>query len=465
MRPERLGADLVERFSRIAWWTAGGYAILVVAVFVLLSELEMRRALERSADVLESVVVLYDDPGRTTPTVALDALAERLLEMGQQFAITRTVDTTGTFFLSPTMPAERLDAMIVEGGPAEVREAVLEAIAERARWRYRIVHRAMGEFDIYVVASRVPFLTALGGLAGAALVVLPLTLLVARRRVQQSVEQALAPLERVASQTRSIGPDDLDRRIDAPDGPVEVRELGESINRMLDRVDRANRALRSFTADASHELRTPLTLIRAQVQWAQSAGRTPGQMHDTLVSVERELDRTTKMVEDLLLIARGENRQLLLTRQTFDLAEVVREVHEIGEAMVQFKDIRMHAKISDAVLVRGDPDRTRHILLNLVSNAVRYTRVGSVMLLVEYRGEMGVVDVRDTGPGIAPEHRDKIFDRFYRVDPSRSRAHGGAGLGLTIARVLSELQDGRIVVDTEVQRGSTFTLMLPRAGN
>ncbi|MGH7615420.1 MAG: sensor histidine kinase, partial [Gemmatimonadales bacterium] len=229
------------------------------------------------------------------------------------------------------------------------------------------------------------------------------------------------------------------------------------------RVDRAHRALESFTADASHELRTPLTHLRAQVQWASADGRSPAEVREALATVERELDRTTKMVEELLLIARGENRQLTLARQPFDLAAVVREVEEITQAMAAGRELEVRAVPALPVWAMGDADRTRHILLNLASNAVRYTVSGSVTFSLESNGAIVGVRVRDTGPGIAPEHLERIFDRFVRIDASRSRALGGSGLGLAIARLLAELQGGGVKVESTPGRGSAFTLWLPAA--
>jgi len=190
---------------------------------------------------------------------------------------------------------------------------------------------------------------------------------------------------------------------------------------MLERVDRAHRALQAFTADASHELRTPLTHLRARVQWAVAEGRTEGEMREALGAMERVLDQTAKLVEELLLIARGENRQLALAHAPFELGAVVNEVREITEAMALGRELTVSAASSPPLWALGDADRTRHILLNLASNAVRYTPSGSVTFALERNGTMVGVSVRDTGPGIAPEHVERIFDRFFRVDQSRSR--------------------------------------------
>jgi signal transduction histidine kinase len=463
----RLSSVLVKRFSRVAWTALAGQALLVVAVFSVAAEAVLRRSLEHSADVVQSLLGAYTDstggPGSVMPTT----LADRLIGMGEQVVITRTTRNPGgmqqVYFLSPDMPAQRLEGLPASASPDDVRHVLLAAIAQRARWRYRALHRSAGPFDIYIVGSRQPYLVALAGLTAVAALLLPVVALSARGGARRAVAAALGPLGRVTAATSAIGPAELDRRLASPTGQAEITELAESINRMLERVHRAHRALESFTADASHELRTPLTHLRAQVQWALGEGRAAPDVAEALVAMERELERTTKMVDELLLIARGENQQLALARAPFELTALVAEVKEIAEAMAVGRDLAVQVAASDPVWAWGDADRTRHVLLNLASNAVRYTARGSVTLAGRYTGTMAGVSVADTGPGIAQEHIARIFDRFYRIDQSRSRAFGGAGLGLAIARLLAELQGGTIAVESAPGQGSTFTLWLPRA--
>jgi signal transduction histidine kinase len=279
----------------------------------------------------------------------------------------------------------------------------------------------------------------------------------------RAVSVALAPLARVVDETRLIGPSDLSRRVPAPAGVVEVSELSEALNRLLERVERAHRALEGFIADASHELRTPLSHIRAQAQWSLDDRRSGADQAEALAGIARETERMIRMVEDLLLIARGENRQLALASSDFDLVAVVHEVEEIAAAMAKGRDLSVRSEVNGSIHAVGDPDRTREILLNLASNAVRHTSAGSVVFTCERGDGMVGVAVRDTGCGIEPQHLQRIFDRFYRVDRARSRTHGGAGLGLTIARLLAELQGGRIEVESTQGKGSVFAVWLPAA--
>ena len=463
----RLGAVLTRRFTRIVWTGLAGYAVLVVAVFAVAAEMALRRSLEQSADLTQSLLGAYRDSTSEPGGVMPSALADQLVAMGGQVVITRT--TTGAsgqqdvYYVSPDMPARRLEGLPPSASPDDVRLALLAAIAQRARWRYRVLHRAAGAFDIYVVASRESYVVALGALVAAAALLLPAVGFAVARGARQAVAGALRPLERVAAETRAIGPAELGTRLTSPTGQAEVTELADSVNRMLERVDRAHRALQAFTADASHELRTPLTHLRAQVQWAAAEGRTETETRESLGAMERVLDQTAKLVEELLLIARGENRQLALAHAPFELTAVVGEVREITEAMALGRDLAVSATPSSPRWAVGDADRTRHILLNLASNAVRYTQNGSVTFALETNGNMVGVSVRDTGPGIPPEHLERIFDRFFRVDQSRSRDLGGSGLGLAIARLFAELQGGHITVASTPGAGSTFTVWLPAA--
>ncbi len=314
MSERRLSTVLIARFRRVAWTALAGYAGLAVTAFAVAGEGVLRRSLDHSAAVVQSLLGAYTDSTGGPGSVMPATLAEQLVGMGGQVVITRTRGMHEVYFLSPGMPAKRLTGLPASASPEDVRQALLAAIAQRARWRFRVLHRAAGAFDIYVVASREPYLVALAAVMAAAALLLPLVALGAERGARQAVAAALPPLERVAAETRAIGPAELGKRLTSPTGQAEVTELADSVNRMLERVDRAHRALEAFTADASHELRTPLTLLRAHVQWALAEGRAEAEVRDALMTMERELERTTKLVEELLLIARGENRRLALAR-------------------------------------------------------------------------------------------------------------------------------------------------------
>ena len=451
------------------WLSLAMYGILVTVSFAGLSELALRRSLERSADVVQSLIGLYADPGGERTAVAPAMLADQLVGMGQPFVITRTVATTTgartVYFLSPTMPAKRIEPLSPRVSAEATAAELVGVVAKRSGGRYRVLHRRAGEFDIILAGSRMAYLAGLGGLAALALILLPVAAWLARRSARRTVAAALRPLGRMIEETHAIGPagNDPRARVTAPTGIGETSDLANALNRLLERVEVSHRSLEAFTADVSHELRTPLTLLRAQAHWALDGRRTPENLREALTGIVGSVEQMTRMVEDLLLIARGENRQLALERREFDLVPVVREVEEITAAMNQDRPVAVQADLDGPVHAVGDPGRTREILLNLSSNAVRHTSEGSISFTCERKDDMVGVVVTDTGCGINVEDRERIFDRFYRAEPSRSRSHGGSGLGLTIARLLAELQHGRITVDSAVGRGSTFALWLPAA--
>lgn len=466
MREASLGDRITSRIVRMQWGMLVAYAGVMIVVFAALSELALRRSLAESADVIESLLTLYADPEGQPTSVAPSMLADQLLTMSERFLITRAVSGAGgartVYYLSPSMPAKAVRPP-PGATPAQVRDLVIHAITRGGRWRLRVLHRQKGDFDIFVAASRGPAALAVAGLTIVALVLLPLAALLARRATGRAVTTALVPLVRVVADTKTVGPSDLTRRIHAETGIQEVSVIAAEINRLLDRVERSYRALEEFTADASHELRTPLTHLRAQAHWALAEHRTLAEMRDALSAISREVDQTAKMIEDLLLLARGENRQLAMTSAAFALGDVVADIEEIAQAMVSERDVAIVIAPAGELWALGDRDRTRQVLLNLVTNAVRYTEGGCITFGFHREAGMVGVSVSDTGSGIAPEHLDRIFDRFYRAERSRSRRYGGAGLGLTIARLLAELQGGHISVGSRVGVGSTFTVWLPAA--
>src|SRR5258708_432753 len=394
---------LTRRFTRVAWTALAAYGLLVVALFAFAGEMALRRSLEHSADLTQSLLGAYRDSTSGPSGVMPSTLADQLVAMGGQVVITRTTTGAGgkqdVYFVSADMPARRLEGLPANASPDDVRRALLAAIAQRARWRYRVLHRAAGAFHIYVVASREPYLVALPALIAAPALLLPAAGFAVARRARQAVAGALRPLDRVTAETRAIGPAELGTRLTSPTGQAEVTDLADSVNRMLERVDRAHRALQAFTADASHELRTPLTHLRAQVQWAAAEGRSETETREALAAMERVLDQTAKLVEELLLIARGENRQLALSLAPFDLTAVVDEVREITEAMALDRDLTGQAEPSPPRWALGDANRTRHVLLNLGSNAVRYTPAGTITFALQSDRHRVGVSVRGTRPG------------------------------------------------------------------
>jgi len=275
--------------------------------------------------------------------------------------------------------------------------------------------------------------------------------------------RSLSPVSQIAARARQITADSLGGRLPVPNPYDELGQLAAVFNATLARLENSFAELRRFTADASHELRTPLTALRAVGEAALRSDRgDPKSLREALSSMLEETRRLSDLVDALLLLARADTEKLSPSLQPIDLPGLVGEVRETLLVLAEEKSQRIEMTAENLV-VRADRELLRLALLNLIHNAIRYSREGAVIWLrVKSREKTALVEVMDQGPGIALEHQQKIFERFYRVDKARSRASGGAGLGLSIARWAVERQAGYIELESEPGRGSLFRIIMPR---
>jgi heavy metal sensor kinase len=293
-------------------------------------------------------------------------------------------------------------------------------------------------------------------------VAVPFTLLVASAGGLFLAGRALDPIDRITRAAAAIGADDLSRRLNFRGTRDEIGRLAATFDRMLDRLDQAFRRQRQFTADASHELRTPLTMLASQIDVALERKRSPADYERLLRSLREDAARMTQLVSELLTLARADAGQQVLTREELDLSELVRSVVPAMQPLAVQRGLRLTEDIQAVATVSGDQTRLTQLVINLVDNALRYTpQGGTVSVSVGRDAEWAVLRVHDTGVGIAAEHLPHLFERFYRADPARARADGGAGLGLAIAQWVTQAHGGQISVDSELGRGSTFTVRLP----
>ncbi len=465
-RPEpSLVVTVADAFEQLTTRVLLTFSLFVLGGFALLSEVLVRNTMDRSADVVESLLGMYADPSGSPTTVAPDMLTSALLGLGDgsRLVILRTIDRGDgmpkVYYLSPGMPAKQIEDGGTAAAPDLLRARIRTNVGDRG-WRTALHHRRSGGFDIYLSASRLPTLMALGALVVLLAAGLPAAMILARRAVRRATSQALHPLHTLLRETQAIAPTSLNRRVSTPSGVTELTEVGEAINTMVARVQASHDALTRFTGDVSHELRTPLTHLRAQVQWALDHRRTAEEQRDALALMGEAVDRMTRLIEGLLTLARGDSRELVPRMRPFDMAAIVEEVSELGTLMRGDKPVSVRHDVALGTTVLGDPDYTRQILLNFVSNAVRHTPTGAITLSATRDNGVVRTEVRDTGEGITPEHLPWVFDRFYRPEASRSRDHGGAGLGLAIARALARAQQGDVWGESTPGEGSRFVLEL-----
>jgi signal transduction histidine kinase len=280
--------------------------------------------------------------------------------------------------------------------------------------------------------------------------------------------RSLTPLEQMIQEVEAITDGrSLHRRVAVPSGNDELARLGANLNAMLGRVERSFVALRRFTADASHELKTPLMVLRAGVERALTHPETPGEMVDSLDETLRQINEMTELVTNLLTLARvDEGRSTLLLVET-DLVPLVAEAAETAELLGEQHGVIVSFDLAQGpVRARVEPGRIRQLLMNLLTNAIKYTpRGGEVEVALGADHGDAVLLVRDTGIGIAPGDVPHVFERFWRADPARSRTgeRPGVGLGLAITKWIVEAHEGTITVQSRPGRGTTFTVRLPLA--
>ncbi len=279
---------------------------------------------------------------------------------------------------------------------------------------------------------------------------------------------ALRPVSRMPGEAAAIGLDGLDERVAVPRSRDELHRLATTLNVMLDRLERGVADKRRFVADSSHELRTPLAVMRAELEVGQQeAGLSQG-ARDVLASAVEEVDRMTRIVDNLLTLARIDEGKLRLLRTDIALSPAVASVVDELTPLARSHGVRLRRPTprgDGGPVVVADAERLHQVLLNLLENAVKYTGSGGEVMAEPWtNGEVAGVTVRDTGPGIPPADVPHVFERFYRLGAARSRHDGGgSGLGLAICHEIVEAHGGTIWVRSEPGHGSEFSFSLPRA--
>lgn len=291
----------------------------------------------------------------------------------------------------------------------------------------------------------------------------PLILLLASLGGSFLARKSLLPIALMNQQTQRITAENLSAQLDVANSRDEVGQLAMTINALLARLDAAFEEQKRFIADASHELRTPLAVLRGETEVALQQDRATTEYQESLGLIKEEAERLSRIVENLFMLARQPVDAPSLVREPVRLDELVADCSRAAQVLATQKGLRL--KIDGtlpAMTVNGDDEMLKRTLLNLLDNAVKYTPAGGeIMIALGSKNGDALIVVSDTGIGISAEDQSRIFDRFYRVDKARSRALGGAGLGLSIARWIVEGHGGSLSVESAPGRGSAFTVELP----
>ena len=287
---------------------------------------------------------------------------------------------------------------------------------------------------------------------------LPIVLLVVGVVAWLLVGRSLAPVEAIRGEVEEISSTELHRRVPTPGGTDELARLAATMNEMLGRLERGQSRQRQLVADTSHELRSPIASIRqhAEVALAHPERTTASELAETVLA---ESLRLARLVDDLLLLARADEHTLALERRSLDLDDLVLDA---ARALRGYGHLEVDATGVSGGRVRGDPDGLRRVVSNLAENAARHAR-GRVAFSVVEDGDEVRLRVEDDGPGIAPADRDRVFERFVRLDAARARDAGGSGLGLAIVAELVEAHEGSTVIGESALGGTMVEVRLPRA--
>lgn len=271
------------------------------------------------------------------------------------------------------------------------------------------------------------------------------------------------PLAELNEGIQQMTKGDFSARVNVP-GKNEFAELGRAFNTMSERIEKLDQSRNQFVSNASHELKTPLATMKIMLQSVQMGGDDmPAELRNEFLNdVDKEIDRLTRIVGDLLTLVNIDSGGMQLNREVFSLKELVQDQVKRLLPLARERGIEMDCIAKDAAEVDGDLSKLSQVVYNVIDNAIKYTpRGGSVKVELTRSGKKAVVKIADTGIGIPESDLTHIFDRFYRVDKARSRETGGTGLGLSIVKQIVNLHDGDITVTSAENQGSTFTITLP----
>jgi heavy metal sensor kinase len=273
---------------------------------------------------------------------------------------------------------------------------------------------------------------------------------------------ALAPLSRLATAAREIDVATLQRRLPTRGARDELDDVARSFNETLQRLEHSVGEMRQFSAALAHELRTPLAALRGEIELSLRRSDRDADERTTLASQIEELDRLARLIDQILTLARAESGQIHLTFKPVDVGELAASLVDQLEPVAQARTIDLRCERNGTVMVNGDAGWLQRLLLNLLDNAIKFTREGGhVVLRVSREAGRARIDVRDTGIGMPPDVTPHVFERFFQADPARSSGNDGAGVGLSLVKWIVDRHEGTIAVQSRVGEGSTFTVRLP----
>jgi len=453
------------RFRITAWYVAF-FSLLFVAFGAFLYGFLGRALLNRVDNTLAS-------QARTAAAMFADEMEEEqgdALKAAQGVTVNLKMDNrvailSGGRILSSTGPifSYELDAIRARTAPDGATLSLPE-LGKHGERAIRLSATSRGRTVLVLaIADLDPVAISLSEVRRLLWIAMPLLVALAALGGYWLASRGLAPVGTMAEQARQITGSNLDRRLEIGTATEELEKLAASFNELLARLDQSFESMRRFVADASHELRTPIAIIRGEADVALSHERPPEEYRVSLAIVLEEARRLSRLVDDLLNLARADAGHVKLRVEEFYFNDLVAECCRSVQPLAAARSVELECRAGGDVPFRGDQDLLRRLVVNLLDNAIRYTPAGGkVSAALEADGPQVRIAISDTGCGIAAESAPHVFDRFYRADRGRSREDGGFGLGLAIVKWIAESHRGAIDLATQPGAGTTFTITLPR---
>jgi signal transduction histidine kinase len=439
--------------------TLAGFAFVIYHSTQMSELAKLDARMDNHANKLQESIEEKEERGK----ILLFEKLSRIRTEGLQEIRFRLVDKNGAFVLgdSSLIGLSIPPWPLKEHLPPRREYTTLNEHTYRSMWvpvdvRHSVV------YDLQVVVPMSEMETNLKRLLFLFCFVAPVALLLTALAAFFITRIAFKPITSMVHTTRSITAAQLDRRLPVPLAKDEIRELAETLNEMMERIDVAFRTQRQFVADASHEIRTPLTIIRSELEFAERNVGKPEADKSIHIALE-ELERLSRLTDGLLLLTRLDSPGFSLKSRLVRIDELLIECVQNLKNATDQRRVTIELHIDNAAEVPADRDRLKSVFLNLLDNALHYSPEGRIIhlsLIVSSNDSIQII-VEDSGPGIAPNDLPHIFKRFYRADTERARENG-SGLGLAIAEQIVHLHNGKITVESTLGVGSKFIVELPR---
>lgn len=447
--------------TQLVLWTVALEALLLVvfaAVFIFIlrnaQNQQIDETLRLGAAQLNAVVDVRDGQYAVAAAETADFRARGLLAwiLAPDDQLALAIGSAADYLLPNTLPPteQTLDSALPDGTPIRL---LVVPLSEGSRNLGTIVLALpLGESQALLrqillgFALAIPLMLGLSAVGGLFL-----------------AGRALQPVATITQTAKQISAADLSQRLDLDLPPDEIGELAHTFNEMLARLERAFQRERQLTSDVSHELRTPLGMLKTQLSLARSRPREAAALLAMMADMEGDVDRMTTLIEQMLTLARVEQRGLgELAPVALD--DLLRDIANQLQPKATARQVTLRLDIPPQVdfHLTGDGDRLRQVFTNLIENGLKYTPPGGQVAVTAVRSWQTLsVSVADTGAGIAAEHLPHLFERFYRVDDARARDTGGFGLGLAITQAFVRAHGGDITVRSQLDEGTVFTVALP----